>query len=111
MEEEVKRELVHALRHLESGEFGLAEDCYAAALELAIDDPIGSRILGYLARACAAQGKHKMAIAMYERALADSDGLDRVSLELDLVGLYRAVGRDEDADVLRGEVDAKLMKR
>ena len=112
----IRRELAHALHYLEKGEYAMSEDCYAAALEQASamdgESKLTATILGYLARACAAQKKTKMAATMYERQLLILEGLapgaaarmDRASALLELIALYGALGRSDEADRLRGEV-------
>ncbi|KAJ1461577.1 hypothetical protein M885DRAFT_506595 [Pelagophyceae sp. CCMP2097] len=114
---EIRRELSHALAYLERGDYALAEDCYAAALEQAgnlRDAKLMSTILGYLARATAAQGKHKLAATMYERQLHMLEGslagspTDRVSIMLELISLYNKLGREDDAAALNGEVEVLM---
>ena len=115
---QIRRELAHALHYLEKGEYAMSEDCYAAALEQASaidgESRLTATILGYLARACAAQGKKKMAATMYERQLLIFDGLgagadqsskmERASVLLELVSIYGALGKQDEADRLQGEV-------
>ena len=68
---EIRRELEHGLDAMGKEQPGLAETCYAAALERASaldpDSRLTANCLGYLAKACAAQRKHKMAATMHER--------------------------------------------
>lgn len=95
----------------------MSEDCYAAALEQASaldgESKLTATILGYLAKACAAQGKNKMAATMHERQLIILAGLDetgpsakmaRASILLELVSIYGKLGRHDEAEPLRAEV-------
>lgn len=54
-----------ALRHIEHGEYALAEACYASALTEAPER--APMILGLMATVCAKQGKTRMAIALLEK--------------------------------------------
>ena len=94
----------------------MSEDCSAAALEQASaldgESRLTATILGYLAKACGAQGKKKMAATMHERQLLILQGLGesgpsakmaRASVLLELVALYGALGRHDEADALRAE--------
>ena len=95
---EIRRELEHGLDAMGKEQPGLAETCYAAALERASALDPASRLtancLGYLARACAAQRKHKRAATMHERQLlilkelagrGEASALARASVLLALV--------------------------
>lgn len=112
--EDIRREMVHALKHIERGDFALAEDCYASALEAAIEvegteSRLAHTILGYMAKASGAQGKHNMAITLYERQLAITETLcDETSIKLELLDLYRKIGRDDEADSLAGQVTVAI---
>ena len=99
----------------------MSEDCYAAALEQASaldgESKLTATILGYLAKACAAQGKNKMAATMHERQLLilkelarrdQASAMDRASVLLELVAIYGALGKEDEAAKLRGEVDALM---
>ena len=107
---EIRRELEHGLDAMGKEQPGLAETCYAAALERASaldpDSRLTANCLGYLAKACAAQRKHKMAATMHERQLLIFEALakqgrasrvDRASVLLELVSLYRVWAADHGA--------------
>ena len=118
---EIRRELEHGLDAMGKEQPGLAETCYAAALERASaldpDSRLTANCLGYLAKACAAQRKHKMAATMHERQLlilkelagrGEASALDRASVLLELVAIYGTLGKEDEASKLRGEVDALM---
>ena len=118
---EIRRELEHGLDAMGKEQPGLAETCYAAALERASaldpDSRLTANCLGYLAKACAAQRKHKMAATMHERQLlilkelagrGEASALDRASVLLELVAIYGTLGKEDEASKLRGEVDALI---
>lgn len=118
---EIRRELEHGLDAIGKEQFGLAESCFAAALEqssaLDPDSRLTANCLGYLAKACAAQRKHKMAATMHERQLlilkelagrGQASAMDRASVLLELVAIYGALGKEDEAAKLRGEVDALM---
>ena len=118
---EIRRELEHGLDAIGKERFELAETCFAAALEqssaLDPDSRLTANCLGYLAKACAAQRKHKMAATMHERQLlilkelarrGQASAMDRASVLLELVAIYGALGKEDEAAKLRGEVDALM---
>jgi len=107
------------LGFLQTGNYMMAEESYASALEIAQtafgdDHPTTTSLLGYLARSCLAQKKIDLAATMLERQLCTLRALkiarpaEQATTMMELADCLRQLDRGDEADKLVRESGAMM---